>query len=387
MDKVNSRFNHKLIFILFALSIASYLLSFLLLQIATIFLSLLYLFEKMTEKRKGLNSFLKYFALFGIVRLLSIFTSEYFDLSIVAVQREILFYLTLFSFSYYLKMMDKDYRDALVKIFLAAGILVAIIGFLIFIFYPIQRAQSITSGYHTFADYLVVIFIMLLAYKPSRKEYYYWIVGTAFTLNGVLISLGRVSAALAIGALFLIWFLFRLKWKSVAMIVGLTTILSLFSFKLNDAGFIENRVANPSQLSDRDILYSGFFELAEEHPLLGFGPRTFREIFPLLNEMKDEKVGSWHNDLIQIYIESGVFLLILYLIIWGKYFLMGWKIFRSQNSTERETGIGIFLGLGSLFITGLTSSVIFSPVLYLLIAFLIPLFVEYYLISTSELKN
>jgi O-antigen ligase len=42
------------------------------------------------------------------------------------------------------------------------------------------------------------------------------------------------------------------------------------------------------------------------HPFVGFGPRTFREVFPLMQQLADKGTSSWHNDFLQVYMESGL---------------------------------------------------------------------------------
>jgi len=59
-------------------------------------------------------------------------------------------------------------------------------------------------------------------------------------------------------------------------------------------------------MSYRDVLWRGAAMIGFEHPVIGFGPRTFRGIFPLMSELGDKKIGSWHNDFIQVYMESGL---------------------------------------------------------------------------------
>ena len=44
----------------------------------------------------------------------------------------------------------------------------------------------------------------------------------------------------------------------------------------------------------------------DQHPILGFGTRTFNETFLLHDQLVDRGVGGWHNEYLQVYLESFV---------------------------------------------------------------------------------
>ena len=127
-------------------------------------------------------------------------------------------------------------------------------------------------------------------------------------------------------------------------------------------------------LSDRDILLKGAKEkfLEFENPLLGYGPRTFRKVFPFLNQMHDKKAGSWHNDFIQIYFESGILGLTVFLALVVSFFFKGINYLRrSKEETIRKILLGIILAAGGLVLSALTAGFINSPVLSIVFAFLV----------------
>ena len=366
-----SKFPKNLIYIVFATAVSSYLISFALLQLAVGLLVILYLFEGRQEKRKAFDSVSLAIVVFGAIRLISIFSSEYFGSSIEAIQREILFYLSFLAFQFYLKSFKSSEIKNIAKFFVAAGFVVALIGIGLFVFTSIERAQSITSGYHTFADYLVVVLITALNYKPDKHESLIWTIGVGAVISAIIISMGRVSIALAGASVVLFAFIHKIKFIRLAQIIVIGAVLTLLSFQLNSADYVKTRLANPGVLSDRDVLYRGFGEIYAQHPILGFGPRTFRDVFPYLNDFADKNINSWHNDIFQIYIESGTLLLIAYFWLAFVIVRLYWKSKMLMcEDWGRTVKLGMFSGLAALFLTGLTSSVIFSPTLYLLTALL-----------------
>ncbi|MEX0603050.1 MAG: O-antigen ligase family protein, partial [Bacteroidota bacterium] len=61
-----------------------------------------------------------------------------------------------------------------------------------------------------------------------------------------------------------------------------------------------------SHLTGRDVIWRGAMDLMTERPVTGFGLKTFPVIFPYFNLLEDKGVGTWHNDIIQVYLESGL---------------------------------------------------------------------------------
>jgi O-antigen ligase len=146
-------------------------------------------------------------------------------------------------------------------------------------------------------------------------------------------------------------------------------LLSYLSFE-NNKKEITNRLSNPATLSDRNIIWKGASELMFYHPIQGFGPRTFQQIFPYKNEFNDKGVAGWHNDFLQVYFESGIpgllaFLFIILLIIY--YGKISFKLNDMSNP-------GIFLSLIGLILSAFTAGFITSVVLSIVFVFLFTIF-------------
>ncbi len=132
---------------------------------------------------------------------------------------------------------------------------------------------------------------------------------------------------------------------------------------------------HPVQLSDRDILLGTAKELFMkfERPVIGYGPRTFHDIFTNREQLSDKGVGSWHNDFIQVYFESGFlglaafFVIIFFPLIKALECLKGCQL----SEDRKYILIGAVLGLVGLVLSALTAGFVNSPVLSILFAFFI----------------
>jgi O-antigen ligase len=132
------------------------------------------------------------------------------------------------------------------------------------------------------------------------------------------------------------------------------------------------RVEQPTQPSDRDIIYKGAKEIMFKHPFLGYGPRTFKEVFPFPDQFADKGVGGWHNDILQIYFESGLlglisFIALLYFII---YCIV--KMLRRKIKAE-ISGIlyGILFSICGFILSSMTAGFITSVVISIVFVFIV----------------
>ena len=149
-------------------------------------------------------------------------------------------------------------------------------------------------------------------------------------------------------------------------------LISYVSFE-NNKKEITNRMVNPGTLSDRDIIWKGASDLMFRHPFRGFGPRTFQKIFPYRDEFNDKGIAGWHNDVLQVYFESGIagvmaFLFIIFLII-----SKGYISFKLKDISNP----GVFIALIGLILSAFTAGFITSVVLSIVFVFLLTIFGSY----------
>jgi O-antigen ligase len=340
-------------------------------------LSIIWLIESFENKRKAIDIFFTLILIFCIIRILSIIFSQYPAESVKSFYKDALFYLSFFSFSYYLKSFGKEKIKSISYVFIISAAVISLIGLILFNLKLVERAQSFSSGYATFSSYLLAALGVYIALPFNNKNKYNWIfwsLGLSIILAGIITSMGRTNIAIAI-LLFIIGISFKkIKPKAAVLILIFTAVLSLISFQNNKLE-VTQRVEHPTVLSDRNILIKGALDLAFCHPILGFGPRTFHNIFPYVNELSDKGIGSWHNDFIQVYFESGILGLIAFLSIIIVFIFYSIKYLRNHktNSEFNEIVFGLLLGFIGLVLSALTAGFIDSPVLSIVFAFLISL--------------
>lgn len=374
--KVTSRFNSNISYFLIIAVVVSFLLSLALLQLFAASLCLLWIFEKWNEKKNAFDIFSKVFLIYLVVRLAALVFSEFPVVSVQILYKEILFYLCFFSFSFYLKALDVEKIKTIVYYFSFASAVIALIGIVRFNLSIVERAESFSSGYSTFSSYLLTGFGCMLALSENVKKikYFEWlrIFAAAIILVGIVTSLGRTNAVIAAAMLIASLLLKRMKLLQFIYIVLITAGFSYLSFQ-NNSIQINQRIEAPTQLSDRDIIYKGAGEILFTHPLLGYGPKTFSEIFPHREEFADKGIGSWHNDLLEVYFESGLLGLAAYLLlIFFVFFFQIRFLRREKDMVDARTIIyAVLFATAGLFLSALAAGFINSPVLSLVFALLV----------------
>ncbi len=371
---IQTRFDIRYPYFIMLAAVSSFLLSLVLLQLFLGLLVILWLTEKNSEKKKAFDRFGVLILIFLTVRILSVVFSEYPELSVELLYKDALFYLGFFAMNFYFKaFMDEQVRTT-VLVFSIASSVVAVIGLVQFNLSIVERAQSFSSGYSTFSSYLLTGFAVTLSSRllyQNKLNLIYWVIASSVILAGIVTSLGRVNIVIAAIIFLSVLIIKRYDIKSGLLIIILSAIISFISFQ-NNSVQISQRVEAPAYLSDRDILLNAAKELAFEKPLLGFGPRTFDKVFLYRDQLADKGVGSWHNDFIQVYIESGAvgLLAFILLIVFPLYYAFK-RIFKTDKSPEKDLTIGSVIAIIALVISGLTAGFISSPVLAPLFAYLL----------------
>lgn len=374
--KVTSRFNPNISYFLIIGVVVSFLLSLALLQVFAGALCLLWIFEKWIEKKNAFDVFSKVFLIYLVVRIAALIFSEFPEVSVQILYKEVLFYLCFFSFSFYLKSFDVEKIKTIVYYFSFASAVIALIGIVRFNLSIVERAESFSSGYATFSSYLLTGLGCSLIFSGNGKKakYFKWlrIFAAAVILAGIITSLGRANSVIAAVMLIASLLLKRMKPLQFIYIILIAAALSYISFH-NNSIQLNQRIEAPTQLSDRDIIYKGASEIFLTHPLLGYGPKTFTEVFPHREDFADKGIGSWHNDLLEVYFESGFMGLASYLLlIFSVFFYQIKFLIMGKDKGEARTIIyAILFATAGLFLSALVAGFINSPVLSLVFAFLI----------------
>ena len=372
---VETRFNQKIPFYIFLATISSFLISIFLFQIFAVLLIVFWLFEKHQNKIAAFDKISLLFLIFIFVRISSVIFSEFPDSSIHLFYKDAIFFLSFFAMVFYLKVFDEKKFKLIAFTFIIAAMLVALIGIVKFNLGISHRAESFSSGFMAYSMYLLAAlgFGVLLYNFISKKKYVItWTAGIGLIISGIMLSLGRTNIVLAILAFFVSFFFLKInKWFSIGIVI-LTITISVISFQINTQE-ISSRIKQPSIMSDRDILWGNAKELflKFEHPLLGYGPRSFDKIFLERDRLADIKVGSWHNDYIQLYLETGILGLFSYLILVGYSLFIALEYInkRKANQVEKFLLIGLIISTMSLMFAAVTSGFISSPVISVVLAF------------------
>ncbi|MCH8033507.1 MAG: hypothetical protein IH950_07110 [Bacteroidetes bacterium] len=374
---LNTRYDTRLPFYLTIATISSFLLSLFLLQLFAGLLVLAWLFEANKNKFKAIDTISYIFIVFVLIRILSALFSDYPDSSNQIYYKDLLFFLSFFAFGYYLKVFDESKLRTIYYAFIIAAIIVACVGLTKFLTGNAERAESFTSGYATFSSYLVsligfaLIFFRLI---KTKQQKFLLATGIVLILSGIVTSLGRTNIVIAILILIVGIVAIKIKIRYAIVLFLLTIGISWFSFQLN-VKEINKRIETPVQLSDRDVLFGTAKELfiKFEKPIIGYGPRTFHDVFTNRKQISDKGVGSWHNDFIQVYFESGFLGLAAFLVIIFLPLIKALKCLKDCRLSEERKYIliGAVLGLVGLVLSALTAGFVNSPVLSVLFVFFI----------------
>ncbi len=375
---IKSRFSEKIIFTFLSLLAVSFVLSLFVMQLAAALIFILWLFEKREEKKKAFDSIISFVLIFGLVRLITIFLSEFPQSSFESLYKEALFYTTAVALPFYLKTLDKKKILELMMIFILGAAVNSIIGSTRFFIGDVERAQSFSSSYTVFSGYLLTAFVSALFYPKKDKSFnqqLFWAVVYSIIFLGLLTSLGRANIAIALFAFLVAIILKQIPVRQIIILI-IIALIGFGVYSVRPSKVIGERVENITQLSDRDIIWQGAKEIIFEHPIFGFGPRTFQQAFPLKEKFADKGIGGWHNDFLQIYFESGIvglfsFLILLYIIIKTSINqIRNKKTDAELKSISASVLASVIALILSAIVAGFITSVILSIVFVFLISFL-----------------
>ncbi|MDP4173027.1 MAG: O-antigen ligase family protein [Bacteroidota bacterium] len=375
MNIVTSKYNNKIITWIIALIAASFLLSLVVLQVLTAILFFLWLSESFESKKKAFGKIEIAFTIFAFFRLFSVAISSFPELSIHSLYKDALFYLSLYAFSFYIKVLSIENLKKILSTFFNASVIVALIGIVIFNLGIKDRATSIVSGYATFSTFLLTsVAISFFSYDKDslEKNKYFWAVRVGLILTAIVVALGRADLGIAVLVFIAGSIFFRPSIVQIVIALAIVFSLSFISFK-NNSSQLAHRIEKPATMSDRDVLWGTVFERAHEHPFFGFGPRTFKGVFNHTDQLGDKEVGGWHNDYLVIYIESGVFALLSYLsLIAIIYFMSAKKLLgKESNCSDKNTIFVFLLAVSGMFLSSFLSGVIADPINSIVLSFVL----------------
>ena len=275
-------------------------------------------------------------------------------LSLPALHKEIVFYLLFFVVTHAIRFdaMEEEIT-VLWKITVAAAVIAALYGSVKYLVGAEARASSSTSGYYTLGLYLSLV-LPLALFSGGRRGFLEsrvaWIASCLAIAAGIIFTFDRLhwvgmAAAIVIAGIV----------RERKLILGFVVVMVILAVSVPDiAHRLLQLAAVGSNTSGRDVLWRGAWMLAGQHPVFGFGLRTFPAIFPLRDMLADPGIGSWHNDYVQVYMDSGLTALVCLAIVIAAVYRQAWKAFRSGCLTPGERNIlaGSLVSLTLFFLMG-----------------------------------
>ncbi len=346
-------------------------------QAVAVLLIIFWLIKIIVYRKANLkdNPFTYPFIAFIITRTVSVFLSTDFSLSVQLLHKEIFFYPIFFIVFDCFPIEDKKYFKWFFTILISAAVIASIYGSIAVVAGIKHRAASTTSGFYTLGTFLTVVTAFLLVIGSDKyfiKSKKLWLLYLIIVVVGILFTFNRIHWVLIV-LIFLVFGVFRER-KLVLLVsiiaVAITIFVPMFRERVLEIIFFSRN------LSDRDVIWQGASLIYLEHPLFGFGPLTFREIFPLFKDLVDKNVSSWHNDYLQVYIESGIFGLLSFLSLGFSVFYCGMDMFLSKfaDSYSKDLAFALMLAMVGFFATGIVGTFIFNPITSLLFQIFLGIF-------------
>ncbi len=312
--------------------------------------------------------------IFIIIRVLSVLFSTNLSTSIPTLYKEIPFYFIFFVFTNSTSVENKKYIKLMIWILIVSACIAATYGTSKVLLGFEERATSSTSGYSTLGMYLAVIIAVTFG-LGRNKEFFHsrliWGLCIFIMCIGLLFTLNRTHW----GIISLIFFIVGITRERWSLLIGIIIAGIAFWFVPTFAERFYQMIHFLDYTSGRNIIWQGALMILTTRPILGFGPRTFEEIFPLRNQLEDKLIASWHNDYLQVYMESGIFALLAFLWIIISIYYFGFKILKNKmiDSFYRDTTLAIMLGMTAFFLTGIVGGFVIDPITSLLFRFLLAL--------------
>jgi len=236
------------------------------------------------------------------------------------------------------------------------------------------RVTSTTSGYTTLAIFLSAVFAFTLGaglFFDILKKRVFWVLGLVVMLICLALTFARTQWLATFFIIFIVG-IFRNR-KILPIALGAVVILLLISPNLRNRA---TTLLNPAaHTSERNIIWKGAWEVFPDRFWFGHGIGSFHQIFPFKDQMQDKKVGRWHNDYIQAFMESGVvgFLIYLHLIFATiQVTISRYKRWAHANKAVPQGLIfGILLALLTFYFQGLASGFFGDPMSSILFWFFV----------------
>jgi O-antigen ligase len=280
--------------------------------------------------------------IFILVRLLSIVFSEYPSMSYVTITRELVYYAGYFFTVYYLQNVGRQKIESLLTVlFISTGAITAI-AITQFLLGHTLRVNALTGGGMLSTQLAFVMLVALVAKDVKsifRSPMIFWLLMSVCAI-GLALSMTRGDwIATAAGVvLFSAVFNRKLLFGMIAFSLVLLLVVPSVRHRMTT---LENPLQNTS---DRITLWKNAVSIIGVHPVLGFGPETFHEVFKDVEHLGDKQIGAWHNDVLQLYMESGGIGVLSFGLYMGCLLFLSLRLIMHSRYRPDELNIG-WMGL------------------------------------------
>ncbi len=252
----------------------------------------------------NINSFDIIFILFLTVRAITVICSEYWSTSAATFWTQWVFFTGYFFSSFFFQHANTKYIRNVFRSLIISTIIVSFISIALVVLDYVQRANGLSGG-GTLATHLVYSILLLLFVKDEHKiissRIVYWGSLIVFLLA---LALTQTRGDWIAAAVVITCFGIRFNRKMLLYVLLFATVIVIALPSIRSR--LETLASPLSNTSDRLTLWQHAVPLIKEHPWLGHGPGTFSQVFLFRNELVDKGVASWHNDMIQVTVESGL---------------------------------------------------------------------------------
>ena len=333
------------------IQLASLLVSIAVAQILVGFLGILWIILMARGRRYTRTPLDIPLFIFIAVRSLAVFFSEFPAESFSTFSRELVFYISFFFSAHYLQQASREQVIGTLRWLFVSTAVVAFLSTFQVIFGMVERANGFTGG-GTMATHLVFVLPFLLLSLENKEilksRWVVWIL-LATVGMGLAFSTKRGDWLAAGAIVFLYGLIFNRRLLLGALLFGAVVVALVPEVQerlLTLAAPMENA-------SDRLPVWEAAAQRFGEHPILGFGPRTFRSVFQDVDKLTDKGISSWHNETIQIYMESGALGLASFFFLIGFLVFLSVRLIRSKVAGLhgfRPGWAGVLLVMGLLIV-------------------------------------
>ncbi|KKP36415.1 MAG: Membrane protein [Candidatus Peregrinibacteria bacterium GW2011_GWA2_33_10] len=297
-------------------------------------------------------------------------------------------------FLYYLTLQFPSKQKKLLTIILISGLLLAILGYLQFIFFPDFSEMSAKFGWDPhqyrllstwfdpnfiggFFAFILSIIGGLYLYEKEKSKKLFYIIIAGILLGALFLTYSR-SAYLAFAVSFFILGLIKSRQLIIIGTLALV-IFTSFSSRAQERIFDFYNSAKALLSSGTEILdptaqmrlesWQNSQKIIQKYPILGTGFNTLKYVQHeegIIPSTTVHHASGADSSLLTIFMTTGIIGIIFYLIIYLKIIITNYKTWRSPKTTNFKKGLslGFLCAISGLLIHSFfVNSLLFSPIL------------------------